>query len=60
MQFVETELCGAPANSNEEGEMVGACRGSEEKSLKFHRSDTQITSMEFWFSWHQNEGEPGV
>lgn len=56
VQFVETELCGTPANSNEEREMVGACRGSE-KSLKFHQSDTQITSAEFWFSWHQNEGE---
>ena len=36
--------------------MTGVCMGSE-KSLKFHQSDTQITSVELWLTWHQNEGE---
>lgn len=56
MQFVATELCGAPVNGKEEAKRETVCTGSE-KSLKFHQMDTLITSTELWVTWHKNEGE---
>ena len=59
IQFVQTELCGSPVAGEEKSEMKTTCIGSE-KSLKFHRTDTQITSTELWVTWHQNEGKGKV
>ncbi len=54
-QFVQTELCGAPADDKDQVLRENLCTGSE-KSLMFHRTDKEITSTELWVNWHQNEG----